>query len=175
MPNEFRPQRTYTIRPAREADAEAIAVLANALGQQEGGPGDLMTGTIVRKHILSDGSGIGVLVADQAGDVVGYCFHTVSFESAFAARGRYIIDLFVAERARRRGIATALLAEVALISESQGGVYIHWLANQAGAGARELYAELADISQPVTGYAVTRQNFDRLVKLARQNAHLDDD
>jgi GNAT superfamily N-acetyltransferase len=58
----------------------------------------------------------------------------------------YLQDLFVAEEARRRGLARALIAAVEAEARAAGASRLYWLTQEGNAGARALYDRLAERS-----------------------------
>jgi GNAT superfamily N-acetyltransferase len=55
----------------------------------------------------------------------------------------YLQDLFTAEAARGRGVATALIDAVAEAARAEGAVKYYWLTKQDNAPARALYERIA--------------------------------
>ncbi|WP_285673039.1 GNAT family N-acetyltransferase [Paralimibaculum aggregatum] len=126
------------IRDAVPADAERIAAMANALAAiTEGGPG-LMTADAVCRDLIGQ-PGIGLIVAEEGGAAIGYALYTASYETAYATRGLYLSDLYVAAPARRQGIAQALVAELARRAEAVGARYLWWVAGPENAAANAVY------------------------------------
>ncbi len=148
------------IRPARAADAEAVAALANALGRDLGGEGDAMTAALVIENFIDGGFGLDLLVAERDGALAGYALHRIDFETSYGVRGRYLSDLYVAPEARGAGLGRALLAHVAEIAAREGGDYVWWVTTRREGPARRLYDAGADVSAEITSYAATRAAFE---------------
>lgn len=161
---------SFTIRTAVPGDADAVAELCNGLARHTGEAGDKMTGQRVVADFLAPGSGLDLFVADRAGDVVGYALYNVAYETAFAAKGLYLSDLFVAPEARRLGIATALIAAVADMARQRGGEFVWWVEKNDSPAAKTLYARLANLSVPVTAFAATDASFKELSARHRQES-----
>ena len=90
-----------TIRPATPADAEAIARLADELNADQGEPTGLFTPDLIRREAFRDHPEFRLLVAERAGEVVGYALFHPTFATELGQRGLYLYDLAVtAERAR---------------------------------------------------------------------------
>jgi GNAT superfamily N-acetyltransferase len=104
---------------------------------------------------ILDGREIRGICARLHGKIVGiahYLFH-VSF---WSTTGRcYIADLFVDPRARRRGVATAMIHWVARDAEEHGAPRLYWN-TELDAEARPLYDKVATFK----GYIV--YNYSRL-------------
>lgn len=156
------------IRPAAPADAAAIARMANALGAETEEQGDAMTAAEVARAFLSGRFGLDVLVAEADGAVIGYALHMIGYETAYAAQGRYLSDLFVAPGWRRRGVGRRLIAAVAQAAADEGGAFIWWTAKAAAPDGMTLYRAIADIEAPITAFAVTGEAFRRLTGAAGQ-------
>ena len=152
------------IRTAIACDAEAIARFANALGRETGGDGTAMTADEVRRTFIEDDKDLHVLVAQLAETPVGYALHSVAYETAFAAKGRYLSDLYVSPSARGRGIARALMARLARLTRDEGGSFLWWIAKPGMPDGLPLYAKVADASDAVTAFASTGDNFEALVE-----------
>ena len=133
-------QNHATIRPAAAADAGAIAEMANELNRLHGKPDDLYSAELVAKHAFGAVPLFSILVAEQDGALVGYAFLEDSFDSDNAARGVWLLDLFVRESARRHGIGQGLLAATARETLARGGTSLSWGVLSANSGARAFYA-----------------------------------
>lgn len=157
----------FILRPAVPEDAGAIAELCNGLAVHSGESGTMMDAAKVLNHLLPPDSGFALLVAERNGAVVGYALYQVAYESAHGAKGLYLSDLFVAPKARRMGIASALIAEVAARGKRDGGEFLWWVEKVDSPVAKTLYGKLADISVPVTAFAATRDAFDALAAQRR--------
>ncbi len=150
------------VRPLRADDAEAVAELARGLGRATEGAGEI-TAEAVRRDFLDPAFGLACHVAEIDGVVVGYATHHAAYEGAFAARGRYLADLFVVPEARRKGVAQALIRAVARSARDEGGSFLWWVEMAGSPAAAALYEGVADISAPVTSYASTCAAFAALL------------
>ena len=122
-----------------------------------------MTADIVRRDLLDPATGLRCDVADIDGRVAGYTLHIVSYETAFAARGRYMSDLYVDEQARGRGVARALINALARQTREEGGRYLWWIAGGEDPGAKAFYEKIANVTDTVVSHAATFGNFKALV------------
>ena len=68
---------------------------------------------------------------------------TCSTRTAGAAQSCYLQDLFTAEAARGRGVATALVDAVADAARAHGATAYYWLTKEDNRAARALYDRIA--------------------------------
>ncbi len=130
------------IRPAVRADADAIAEMANRLNRFHNNPDDLYSARLIEAEAFDGPPLFSVLVAECDGALAGYAFFQDCFNSEAAARGVWLLDLFVREPARRQGIGQDLLAAVARETVARGGMSLLWAVLSDNQGARAFYAEL---------------------------------
>lgn len=82
------------------------------------------------------------LAARLDGKMVGiahYLFHA----QTWSPDACYLQDLFTAEDARGRGVATALIDAVADAARARGALKYYWLTKEDNLAARALYARIA--------------------------------
>ena len=127
------------IRPAKQNDAARVAELANELSVHEGLAPDVYDASKVRDDMIAEGRTLDVLVAEDAGRVVGYASYQDHYDTDVGARGLWLAELYVAEEARRRGIARRLMAALARIAAERGLVSIGWAVRTANRRARDFY------------------------------------
>lgn len=161
--------KDVVIRRARPADASEIARMANLLAAISTSASEAparrgMTAETVLADIIDSDYGLACDVAEADGRVAGYSLHQTAYESAYAARGRYLSEIYVDEWARRRGIARALLRSLAQEAHRDGAGFLWWITLGKDAAAQKLYAEIADVADPVTAYAVTGEAFQKLLR-----------
>ncbi|MDT8999128.1 GNAT family N-acetyltransferase [Paucibacter sp. APW11] len=92
---------------------------------------------------LQLGQQVQALVADVNGQVQGlahYLFHASSWSDSVC----YLQDLFVAEPARGRGLAAALIAAVGERAAAAGAARCYWLTHRDNARARALYDRVGE-------------------------------
>ncbi|MFL6795796.1 MAG: GNAT family N-acetyltransferase [Xanthobacteraceae bacterium] len=100
---------------------------------------------------------MGVLGADFQGELCGivhYLFHRSCWTIGDYC---YLQDLFVAEKARNRGIGRELIAAVEAKARSLGASRLYWLTQESNASARSLYDQLAQRS----GFIQYRKLFEQ--------------
>ena len=91
---------------------------------------------------LIEGERIHGLAARIDGRIAGiahYLFHAQTWGPDCC----YLQDLFTAENARGKGVATALIDAIAEEARTRGAVKYYWLTKQDNASARALYDRIA--------------------------------
>jgi ribosomal protein S18 acetylase RimI-like enzyme len=134
-----------TIRTATEEDADRLAALLTDEGYPAG-PSDL-----ARRIARFAGPASRVLVAEQAGEVLGFvAFHLVP---RFETEDWFIriITVVVDPGARERGIAKALLAEVERVGREEGVAFLEVTSGHHRPEARHLF-ESVGFDATVTTY-----------------------
>ncbi|WP_374447766.1 GNAT family N-acetyltransferase [Stella sp.] len=111
-----------------------------ALSREEGDPVRFITAD----KLLAAGFGrrpeFRTHIAELAGRPVGYTFDHDAYSSCYCERGIFLVDLYVVPRARRRGVARALLAAVARAGRRRRRTFIWWTSIPGNAGAHAFYA-----------------------------------
>jgi ribosomal protein S18 acetylase RimI-like enzyme len=134
-----------TIRPAAEDDAERLAALLTDEGYPAG-PSDL------ERRIRSfAGQDTRVLVAEQAGEVLGFIAFVLVPRFETEDRFIRIVTLIIDPGARERGIAKALLAEVERLGREEGVAFLEVTAGHHRPDARHLF-ESVGFDASVTTY-----------------------
>ena len=118
------------IRILRVEDAEAIGAMmaefaAHLRGLGDEGPlsGDAQ---MVREHGFGPNAAFAGLVAEAAGEPVGYLLYHFGFDADRACRIVHVIDLYVREHARRHGVARALMERTREVCRAAGGGGLTW-------------------------------------------------
>lgn len=134
-----------TIRAATEDDSERLATMLTDEGYPAG-PSDL-----ARRIARFSGPDSHVLVAEQAGEVLGFvAFHLVPRFETEDRFGR-LITVVVDPGARERGIAKALLAEAERIGQVEGVAFFEVTSGHHRPEARHLF-ESVGYDATVTTY-----------------------
>src|SRR5262245_4735983 len=115
------------IRPAVPADVSTIARLIRALAEYErlAHAVDLDEGRL-REHLFGPKPYAEVLLAEEAGAVVGYALFFHNYSTFRAQPGIYLEDLFVIPEHRGKGHGKALLTEVARLAVERGCARLEW-------------------------------------------------
>jgi GNAT superfamily N-acetyltransferase len=83
-----------------------------------------------------------VLVAEQGGAVVGYLMYHFGYWPADAAPSLHVVDLFVRQKARKRGVARTLMEEALAIVRCRGGQRLLWTVWDQNHAAMAFYRRL---------------------------------
>lgn len=127
-----------TVRQAVLADIEALIQLFNGYRQFYGRPSDAPA---VREFLLArfnHGESI-LFIAHEDNTPVGFTQLYPSFSSVSLARVFVLNDLFVHEQARRKGVASKLIAAATEFSKSLGAVRISLSTATTNQHAQALY------------------------------------
>jgi ribosomal protein S18 acetylase RimI-like enzyme len=129
---------THTIRRAGPQDLDALAILFDGYRRFYGQASDIPGARGWLRSRLRLGESV-VLVAEDAGGLVGFTQLYPMYSSVRMARTWILNDLFVAESARRSGVARALLDAAANFAREDGAAGISLETTRDNAPARALY------------------------------------
>ncbi|HET6468329.1 MAG TPA: GNAT family N-acetyltransferase [Geminicoccaceae bacterium] len=161
---------TLRIRPATVADAATVAALAAELGRELDREAARLDAAAVRRDGFGPEPAFAVMLAFLGAEPAGYALFHDAYESPHAARGCYIVDLWVRPEARRRGIGRGLVAAVAREAKRRGAVYLWWASAPDNRPAHNFYRALGASAEPVMAHALTFDAFDRLSDEAARGA-----
>jgi len=128
------------IRPARPADGDRIALLIRLLARFEKLP---EPDEEAARRLIADafeGRRLELWVAEEDAVVVAYAACFTSYSTFRARPTLFLEDLFVHPAARRRGVATALLARLRAEAEARGCGRFEWMVLDWNLEAQKLYA-----------------------------------
>lgn len=127
-----------TIRRASAADLDALVPLFDAYRVFYAQPSDPVRARDFLSERLANGESV-VLVAERGPSGVGFTQLYPIFSSVRTARTWLLNDLFVADGARRGGVARALLDAAAAFARGQGAAGLVLETTRDNAPARALY------------------------------------
>jgi len=127
-----------SIRRAGPQDLDALAVLFDAYRQFYGQPSDLARARDWLRTRMRFGESV-VLIAERDGAAAGFTQLYPMFSSVRTARTWILNDLFVAEEARRSGVARALLDAAAQYARDDGAAGLSLETTGDNTAARALY------------------------------------
>ena len=157
------------IREATPADVPAISRFVRALAEYE-----MLThearGTEADFHaaIFGTPQRAGCLVAEVGGEPAGIALYHWTFSTFLARHGRWLEDLWVEPRFRRRGIAKALFARLARDTLAEGGGRLAWSVLDWNAPAIATYDAMG--AETLKDWITRRLAGDALATLAREAA-----
>lgn len=138
-----RPVDDLVIRPATEADAEAIFQALRRLGEHVGTPAKVtVTADDIRRYGFGADPMFECLIAEIGGEAAGVCIFFRSFSTFNGRPGVYVQDLIVDERFRGARVGERLLRRVAAITLSRGGVYMRLAVDIGNPDAGRFYRRL---------------------------------
>jgi GNAT superfamily N-acetyltransferase len=129
-----------TIRFATRDDAPAFIGLIRALAEFEklAGPDQAAAARLIEDG-FGDRPRYEVLVAEDAGEVVAYAIFFPVYSTFLARPSLYLVDIFVHPRARRRGIAKAMMARLSELAVERGCGRFEWTVLDWNKDAQALY------------------------------------
>jgi GNAT superfamily N-acetyltransferase len=115
------------IRPATVADVPVIARLIRALAEYEHlAHAVTLDENDLREHLFGARPYAEALVAEDAGEVVGFALFFHNYSTFRGKPGIYLEDLFVLPERRGQGHGKALLVELAKIAVARGCARLEW-------------------------------------------------
>jgi GNAT superfamily N-acetyltransferase len=160
----------FAIRPAMPEDVPAILGLIQEHAAYEG-MSDAVEATedALARHVFGESPTAEVLIAEYAGQTVGYALFFTNFSAFLARPGIYLEDMFVRPERRGLGIGKALLRRLACIVGERHGRRLEWSVLKGNALAIDFYRsleaeEMADLSvyrlagAPLSQLAASRES-----------------
>jgi GNAT superfamily N-acetyltransferase len=115
------------IRPAAPQDVPAIARLIRALAAYEKLSHEVfLEEAALAEHLFGPRRYAEVLLAEEAGQVIGFALFFPNYSTFVGKPGLYLEDLFVQPEFRGRGHGKALLIELARIALQRGCGRLEW-------------------------------------------------
>jgi GNAT superfamily N-acetyltransferase len=154
-----------TIRPAAPGDCAALLELIRSLARYE-----KLLHTVIASEQDLHAALFGprpyceALVAWADGAPAGYALYFHTYSTFLGRPGLWLEDLFVEPAWRRRGIGTALLAEVARLAEQRGCGRLEWSVLDWNESAIEFYRRLG--AQVLPDWRICRVTAEHLAALA---------
>ena len=157
------------IRPATPEDTPIIARLIRALAEYER-LSDRVTfdEAQLRDHLFGARRYAEVLLAEDAGQVVGFALFFHNYSTFVGKPGIYLEDLFVQPEQRGKGHGKALLAALAQLAVERGCGRLEWAVLNWNQPAIEFYRALGAV--PMNEWTVYRLFGDSLTALAQAAA-----
>jgi GNAT superfamily N-acetyltransferase len=157
---------TEIIRRATPADAADIADMIHGLAEFERAPEQCtVTESQISTALFGDLPIVHGHVAVLDGEVAAMALWFLSFSTWDGVAGIYLEDLFVRAKFRRRGLARALMSELARECHDNGYTRLLWAVLKWNADAIALYERVG--AQPQDEWTTYRLSGSRLAELAR--------
>ena len=153
------------IRPATPADLPVIVKLIRDLAEYER-LSDKVTldEARLRDHLFGPRPYCEVLLAEDAGRVVGFALFFHNYSTFLAKPGLYLEDLFVEPAERGKGHGKALLVALARLAVERGCGRVEWAVLDWNEPSINFYKSLG--ANPEDEWTVFRLTGDALAKLA---------
>ncbi len=156
---------TLSVRPAVPGDIAAVLRFVNALAAFEKAPEAVIaTPEAMLDALFGERPAAECLMAELDGETVGFALFFHNFSTWTARRGIWLDDLWVEPAARQRGVATALLREVARIAVERGCLRFEWWVLNWNERAKDFYDRLGAVA--MDEWTVRRLEGDALRALA---------
>jgi ribosomal protein S18 acetylase RimI-like enzyme len=133
------------IKPMREGQEDAVAVLIRQL------PKDLGLTTVPKMtgQNLRDAKGLAhVMVAEDAGLLLGVCLWTMTYSSWRGSAGIYISDLYVLPHVRGRKIGERLLRGTLIEAQKRGAGFVKMDVDVSNLAGERFYKRLGFEHRP---------------------------
>lgn len=150
-------------RAPRPEDAAGLAAMADELNLHEGDPTGHFTAEVALRDVIADDAPLSCVMAEADTGLAGYALWHFGYESAWAQRGAYLVDLYVREAWRGAGVADGLLRRVARAVDAEGGTFLWWTAYAENARARAFYRRRSEEVDRIVAYAAAHERFRALL------------
>jgi ribosomal protein S18 acetylase RimI-like enzyme len=152
------------IRPAVADDVPAILTLLANSAEAQGSPSSLC---VDAKSLLRDGFGpqprFHALLAKVNDRPAGLALYFFQYSTWISTNGLYLEDLYVEPEYRRRGIARALMRELARIARDNDCGRFQWLVMATNESAIRFYESVgAEVAEDWSLMYVLRDGIERL-------------
>jgi GNAT superfamily N-acetyltransferase len=159
------PELPASIRPAVPSDVPLILALIKELAEYERLLDDVTaTPELLNKALFGARPVAEALVAEDAGEALGFALFFHNFSTFLGRPGIYLEDLYVRPHARRRGIGRALLARLAQLARERECGRLEWSVLDWNEPAIRFYRKIG--AQPMDEWTVFRVTGDALERLA---------
>ena len=154
------------LRPATAQDTATIAALIRGLAEYErlSHYVTLEEGRL-REHLFGPRPYAEVLLAEEAGEVVGFALFFPIYSTFRAEPGMYLEDLFVRPEHRGKGHGKALLRALARLTVERGYARLEWTVLDWNAPSIAFYRSLG--AAPMEEWTVYRLDGESLAKLGK--------
>lgn len=153
------------IRPATPDDLPVIEKLIRDLAEYEKlAHAVTLSPAELRAHLFGPRPYAEVLLAEDAGEVVGFALFFHNYSTFRGKPGVYLEDLFVIPEARGKGFGKKLLAALAKLAVERDCARVEWSVLNWNTPSIEFYKSLG--AKPMDEWTVYRLTDEALAKLA---------
>jgi GNAT superfamily N-acetyltransferase len=152
------------IRNAQPDDVSAIAQLIRELATYEKLLHEVvLKESDLREHLFGPRPSAEVLIAEEAGSVVGFALFFSNFSTFLARPGIHLEDLFVRPEFRGKGHGKGLLSRLARLAVERGCGRLEWAVLDWNTPSIDFYRSVGAV--PLDDWTVFRVTGDALQKL----------
>ena len=153
------------IRPATPADVATILGFVRDLAAFEREPDAVdATEPMLAAALFGDAPAAEAVIAEAAGEAVGFALFFHNFSTWTGRRGLYLEDLYVTPAARGQGVGKALLRHLAALAVARDCARFEWSVLDWNAAAIAFYRSVGAVG--MDGWTVQRLSGDALARLA---------
>lgn len=168
MPLQETPE-ILQIRPAKLADCSQIYDFIMELAVYEKLAHEVVaTAEKLAQTLFGPTPYAEVLIAEYAGQPVGYALFFHSYSTFNAQPGLYLEDIYVQPAMRAKGIGKAIMIHLARLALERGCARFEWSVLDWNAPSIAFYRSIG--AQPMAGWTVQRLTGEALSALAAQQA-----
>ena len=153
------------LRPARPADLDTIIALVHGLAEYEREPDAVqLDRDELHEHLFGARPFAEVILAEDAGQVVGFALFFHNFSTWTGKPGIWLEDLFVRPEHRGKGHGKALLIELACLAVERNCGRLEWSVLDWNEPSIQFYRSLG--ARPMDEWTTYRVDGDALRRLA---------
>ncbi len=156
----------FSIRAMVPDDAVRVSEMAAALSAHEGQPPAPFSADDVIRWGFGDEKRYDGLIAVAEDTTIGYALYHDSFSVGLGTPGLHMLDLFVEDAARGRGVGRALIAELGRICTDRGGAWLTWQALPGNALAMDFYQTIGARRFVAANFELDRDGMANLQRAA---------
>lgn len=155
------------VRAFEDQDAPALAALLREMAAFYGASiaPELDVATDLRRRSRT----LDILVAADGDDLLGFATMTTLYPVAGLLAFTYVQQVYIAQAARRRGVARALMAGIARAAKVAGTTRIEWSTGRDNQAARSLYDGLGARGSNKVYYVLDGAELDTLAAETSQS------
>lgn len=165
-------EKAFYIRQAEEKDVPVILEFIRRLAEYENMTNDVTATEDLLKEWIFEKKIANVLFAVADKKEVGFALYFYNFSTFLGKGGLYLEDLFVLSEYRGKGIAKALLSEIAAKTLGIGGGRLEWQCLDWNKPAINFYTSLNAV--PLNEWITFRLTGSALKNMAKGNCKTND-